>query len=566
MSDEKLFPDEFDKVYSSDEDTTEDRKEPIVEDETEPIQEENTTEELIQTETEETGSKEARFEKDTEPQKETASDAEWEGTRFEKEIDTDRPRHYDNRHREERYRQRDDYRPHYEERYEHQTPPTHSHYWSKIVAGGLVFGLVAGLVFTGVNGIGKNVQKANNIQTTNAPSNKGVSKTPNDVSSVVNATMPSVVSITCKMQSSISIFGQSQEEEGAGSGFIVSKTNDKLMIATNAHVVSGAQSITIGFNDGKTAKGTLVGEDQDADLAVVSVNLKDIPEETSKKIKIAVMGDSDKIKVGQTVIAIGNALGSGQSVTSGIVSVKNREVSFGTSTMQMIQTDAAINPGNSGGVLIDTSGNVIGINNSKVEDTSVEGMGYAIPINEAKSIITDVMNNGTLSDAEKGYLGITGRTITSDFSNAFNLPLGVYITQISEKSPAIKAGLKVGDVITKVNGSTVSSIGGLQSKISNKKAGTKIKLTYKRADQNGNYKEHTVTVTTVKKSQLPSSFGKESSNNQNRQNEQNQNNQGNQGNNGNQGNQNNQDQNPYYYSFGDDSDLDQDPFSYFFNN
>lgn len=293
-------------------------------------------------------------------------------------------------------------------------------------------------------------------------SSSGSSSSSSNVASVVNEVMPSVVSITSTIQSSNYYGFGTQESEGAGSGFIVAKTKDNLMIATNNHVVSDATSLTVGFADDTTAKATVVGTDSSADLAVISVKLSDIKDSTASKIKVATLGSSDDLKVGEEVVAIGNALGYGQSVTTGVVSAKNREISLTDGTMNLLQTDAAINPGNSGGVLINMDGQVVGINNAKLEDTSVEGMGYAIPITTAKTILTDLMNASSVSTKDAAFLGVVGRDINESYSSALGIPSGIYVSQVVSGSPAEKAGISAGDVITKFEGNNVSTMSGLK--------------------------------------------------------------------------------------------------------
>lgn len=371
---------------------------------------------------------------------------------------------------------------------------------AKFAGAALLFGLVAGIGFTGVTMVKDRFfpSRSVKIETTTVDSNKknsGTAPVDTDISQIVEGVMPSVVSITSKMQTTGFYGFGVQESEGAGSGFILAKTDDNLMIATNNHVISGANSLTVGFSDGSTAEATIVGADADADLAVISVKIKDISDETLGKIKIAVLGDSDDLQVGESVIAIGNALGYGQSVTTGVISAKNREVSFTDGTMTLLQTDAAINPGNSGGVLVDLEGHVIGINNAKLEDTSVEGMGYAIPIATAQTVLTDIMNAKTIPAGENAYLGIIGKTMDAQYSSALGIPSGIYVTQVVKDSPAEKAGIAAGDVITGFDGNSVSTMEGLKSKISVKEAGTKVKITLKRANQNGEYEEQTVKVT-----------------------------------------------------------------------
>ena len=271
------------------------------------------------------------------------------------------------------------------------------------------------------------------------------------------------------------------------------------MIVTNNHVVAGADSITVTFIDDTTAKATVKGTDPTADLAVISVKVADLKQETRGNIKVASLGHSEDVKVGQMAIAIGNALGYGQSVTVGYISAKDRQVEVGdgnsssANTMVLLQTDAAINPGNSGGALLDVNGNVIGINSVKYADTKVEGIGYAIPMSDAIPIINELMNREVLKDEEKGYLGITGRTISEEISEAYGFPIGIYISEVSESGAAKKAGIKQGDIITKINGNKVTSIEQVQNKVNNTKAGTEITVTIARS-QEGEYKEQDVEV------------------------------------------------------------------------
>ena len=450
---------------------------------------------------------------------------------------------------------------------------------AKLVASAAVFGLVAGACFIGVS-VAKDKlypSTADRIETTSGTtsaksetsSSSGSSSSSSNVASVVNEVMPSVVSITSTIQSSNYYGFGTQESEGAGSGFIIAKTKDNLMIATNNHVVSDATSLTVGFADDTTAKATVVGTDSSADLAVISVKLSDIKDSTASKIKVATLGSSDDLKVGEEVVAIGNALGYGQSVTTGVVSAKNREVSLTDGTMNLLQTDAAINPGNSGGVLINMDGQVVGINNAKLEDTSVEGMGYAIPITTAKTILTDLMNASSVSTKDAAFLGVVGRDINESYSSALGIPSGIYVSQVVSGSPAEKAGISAGDVITKFEGNNVSTMSGLKEKLALKKANTKVKITFKRANQSGTYEEKTVTVTLGKKSDFSdvttdnsSDSSNDSNNNSNNGNSNNGNSNGNSGNsngnsgdygygNGNSGNDNSNGYiNPYEYFFG----------------
>ena len=450
---------------------------------------------------------------------------------------------------------------------------------AKLVASAAVFGLVAGACFVGVS-VAKDKlypSTADRIETTSGTtsaksetsSSSGSSSSSSNVASVVNEVMPSVVSITSTIQSSNYYGFGTQESEGAGSGFIVAKTKDSLMIATNNHVVSDATSLTVGFVDDTTAKATVVGTDSSADLAVISVKIKDIKDSTASKIKVATLGSSDDLKVGEEVVAIGNALGYGQSVTTGVVSAKNREVSLTDGTMNLLQTDAAINPGNSGGVLINMDGQVVGINNAKLEDTSVEGMGYAIPITTAKTILTDLMNASSVSTKDAAFLGVVGRDINESYSSALGIPSGIYVSQVVSGSPAEKAGISAGDVITKFEGNNVSTMSGLKEKLALKKANTKVKITFKRANQSGTYEEKTVTVTLGKKSDFSDVTTDNSSDSSNDSNN-NSNNGNNNGNsNGNSGNSNGN-SGDYGYgngNFGNDNGNGYiNPYEYFFGN
>ena len=449
---------------------------------------------------------------------------------------------------------------------------------AKLVASAAVFGLVAGACFVGVS-VAKDKlypSTADRIETTSGTtsaksetSSSGSSSSSSNVASVVNEVMPSVVSITSTIQSSNYYGFGTQESEGAGSGFIVAKTKDNLMIATNNHVVSDATSLTVGFADDTTAKATVVGTDSSADLAVISVKIKDIKDATASKIKVATLGSSDDLKVGEEVVAIGNALGYGQSVTTGVVSAKNREVSLTDGTMNLLQTDAAINPGNSGGVLINMDGQVVGINTAKLEDTSVEGMGYAIPITTAKTILTDLMNANSVSTKDAAFLGVVGRDINESYSSALGIPSGIYVSQVVSGSPAEKAGISAGDVITKFEGNNVSTMSGLKEKLALKKANTKVKITFKRANQSGTYEEKTVTVTLGKKSDFSDVTTDNSSDSSNDSNN-NSNNGNNNGNsNGNSGNSNGN-SGDYGYgngNFGNDNGNGYiNPYEYFFGN
>ena len=361
--------------------------------------------------------------------------------------------------------------------------------------------------------------------------------------------MPSIVSITGKFETtSQSWFGQTQssESEGVGSGIIIGKKDGKILIATNNHVVVDAKSLSVGFVDGKSASATIRGTDSDADLAVVEVNTKDMKASTLKKIAVITLGDSSKLKTGERAIAIGNALGYGQSVTGGYISALNRQVQLTDKTMTLIQTDAAINPGNSGGALLNSKGELIGINTVKYSSEDVEGMGYAIPINTAKPIINKLIKNEATSESEQAYLGVSGQTIDSSMASQFDMPSGVYVQQVIKNSPAQKAGISAGDVIVSIDGSSVSTMDGLKEKISNLKAGKKVKIVVKRQNQMGTYEKKTLTVTLGKKSDAPSTSSNSGSSNSSNSGNSNNSGSSNSYNN----NYNNESSDSQYYSYG----------------
>ncbi|WP_075759432.1 S1C family serine protease [Anaerostipes sp. 494a] len=387
-------------------------------------------------------------------------------------------------------------------------------WWLRICASAVAFGLIAGLVMQGVMfGFSKaGVGSTGTQLATTKTSSSSSSSSSNDLSSVSENVMPSIVSITGKFESTTQgWFGreQSSETEGVGSGIIIGKQNGKLLIVTNNHVVEDAKSLSVGFVDDESASAAIRGTDSDADLAVVEVNVKDMKSSTLKKIAIITLGDSDKLKTGEQAIAIGNALGYGQSVTGGYISALNREVQLTDKTMTLLQTDAAINPGNSGGALLNSKGELIGINTVKYSSEDVEGMGYAIPINTAKPIIDQLIKNEAIDESEQAYLGISGQTIDSSMGSQFDMPSGVYVQQVVQGSPAQKAGISAGDVIVKIAGKSVSTMDGLKDKISNMKAGTSVKIEIKRQNQMGTYKTQTVTVTLGKKADAPSTSNTE---------------------------------------------------------
>lgn len=384
---------------------------------------------------------------------------------------------------------------------------------AKIIAVALTFGVVASMAFQGTNylfnqfdsGTDESQTAELNVAQTSASSSdtaeSSSSGSTSDVSAIAEAAMPSLVAITNQsVQEMQNWFGQSQvyESESSGSGIIVGQTDTELLIVTNNHVVDGAQTISVGFVDETVAEAQLKGTDSDHDIAVVSVNLSDLSSDTLSSIKQIEIGSSSDLKVGEQVIAIGNALGYGQSVTTGIVSALNRPVTIDGVTNELIQTDAAINPGNSGGALLNMSGQLVGINSAKFSDTNVEGMGYAIPVDDVKDIIEELMNRTVRTEkapeGQQGYLGITGQDVTSEVAEAYGMPRGVYITSVSEGSAAEAAGLQTGYIITKFDGTSVSSLSGLQDLISYYSAGETVDVTYS-AVSDGEYVEQTVSVT-----------------------------------------------------------------------
>ena len=305
-----------------------------------------------------------------------------------------------------------------------------------------------------------------------------------DVTRVVKNVMPAIVSIVNEYTQNITYWGQnySQEGEASGSGIIVGMNDDELLIATNYHVIEGAEELEITFIDETTASADIKGTDEKDDLAIVAVQLDKISESTKSEIAIARLGDSDALQVGEPVIAIGNALGYGQSVTTGVVSALNRQVEDVAGLM--IQTDAAINPGNSGGALLNARGEVIGINSAKIGGNTIEGMGYAIPISTAEPILQDLMSQSTrvkVEEDEKGYLGIAGVNVASDVSKIYGIPEGVYVYQVYEGTAAEKAGLRQGDVIIELNGVSIGSMEELQRELQYYSVGTEVKLTVRRA-------------------------------------------------------------------------------------
>ncbi|MBR5248742.1 MAG: trypsin-like peptidase domain-containing protein, partial [Lachnospiraceae bacterium] len=321
-----------------------------------------------------------------------------------------------------------------------------------------------------------------------------------DVTDVVEEVMPAMVSIVNNYTETVtSFFGQSyaQERAASGSGIIVAESETELLIVSNHHVVADAEKLDVTFIDGTVAQAQIKGLDSDMDLAVIAIPLESLTEETKSAIAIATLGDSASLKMGEPVVAIGNALGYGQSVTNGIVSALDREVTIEEGvTNTFIQTNAAINPGNSGGALLNVNGEVIGINSNKIGATAVEGMCYAIPISAAKPIIADLMLKETRSkveDGKVGYMGIGMVTIPSDYSQMYNIPIGVFVREVEEGSPAKEAGFMYGDIIVKFEGEKISTNQDLQNVLQYYSAGSTVTVTVKRF-QNGEYQEVELSV------------------------------------------------------------------------
>lgn len=379
-----------------------------------------------------------------------------------------------------------------------------------------VFGVVAAVCFEAVSFFGGNLLGNNNkkVTTTSQQVGKTTSVTKpvtgsvisgaTDVSSIAEQTMPSVVAITSTTAGTAyyDLFGQQQQGQdstSAGTGFIIGQNDSELLIATNNHVIDGAKTISVQFIDEEIYEASVKGTDAGNDLAVVAVKTKKIKDSTMDKIRVADLGDSDNLKVGEMAIAIGNSLGYGQSVTVGYISAKNREITESSENgrtnnkIEAIQTDAAINPGNSGGPLINMQGQVIGINSAKIASSSVEGVGYAIPISVATPIIDELKNKENLSDSEKGYLGISGRTVTEEAS-LYNIPTGVYVAEVAKGGAAEKGGIKEGDIITAINNQSVTTIESLQEKANSYRKGTEVELTIQRSN-NGAYEEMKIKVT-----------------------------------------------------------------------
>ena len=401
----------------------------------------------------------------------------------------------------------------------------------KSAVNGIVFGACAALVFCGIVAVGNRTflkpettsassvaetgsetVRIGNTQTQDsqtslpqASATSGSGTGALSISQIVDNCMPSVVSITTKgIEEVRSMFGTQQyESQGAGSGIIIGQNDTELLIATNNHVVSGAEEVSVCFNDASedaVVSAKVKGTDASNDLAIVAVTLADVDQEQLDQIKIATIGDSDSLAVGDQVVAIGNALGYGQSVTTGIVSALDREVNIENYTSKLIQTDAAINPGNSGGALLNMKGELVGINSAKFASEQVEGMGYAIPIATAKPILENLMNRETrelADEADAGFLGVSCQDVSEEAAKYYGMPTGAYIASVEDGSAAAAAGIQKGDIITKFDGLAIGSSSELRSTIAYYKQGEAVEVVYMRSN-NGEYQENTTSVTLAK--------------------------------------------------------------------
>lgn len=383
----------------------------------------------------------------------------------------------------------------------------------------LLFGVVSSATFLTSNIIGekilglddssRNTSSSTKSVNSNAPLSQTSSVVTSDVSDIVDRVMPSIVSITnMSVEEVRSFFGgvTEQTSESAGTGIIISQNDSELLIVTNNHVVEGSNTLTVTFEDETSVEANIKGTNAEYDVAVIAVPLESIPDETMDVISVATLGDSTALKVGEPAIAIGNALGYGQSVTTGVISALNRSVSETDSqtgqtvesSAKLIQTDAAINPGNSGGALVNASGEVIGINSSKLIGETVEGVGYAIPISDVSDLIQELMNQETktkVDEADQGVIGITGMDVPVEYSEQLNMPNGVYVTEVSPNGGAAAAGMTRGCIITAINGTSVDSMSALQEQLQYYAKGETVTLTIQVPQTNGEYAEQSVEVT-----------------------------------------------------------------------
>ena len=383
------------------------------------------------------------------------------------------------------------------------------------VATALLCGVLAGAAFVGTSLLGSSVfglrltqsgSVQEGISQGTTALNTSVGTVTSDFSDVVDRCMPSLVSITnMSVQEVQGFFGQTgvREAESSGSGIIIAQNDEELLIVTNEHVISGYETLTVSFVDNTSAEASLKGSDPVNDVAVISVPMDAISQETKDAIAIATLGDSTQLQVGEPVLAIGNALGYGQTVTSGIVSALDRDITDteGQTMHNLIQTDAAINPGNSGGALINALGQVVGINTAKASSTEVEGTGYAISISNIQGILEELMNQETrvkLSDTEKGYLGIEGLDVTSEVTQRYGMPAGAFVSSVQKGYGADEAGIQQGSIITAVNGTAVEDMQDLQEALRYYGPGETVEVTLQVPDASGEYQEQTVSVTLSK--------------------------------------------------------------------
>ena len=383
----------------------------------------------------------------------------------------------------------------------------------------LLFGVVSSAAFLTSNIIGERILGLDDSSQSTSTSSKTVNSNAtlsqtssvitSDVSDIVDKVMPSIVSITnMSVEEVQSFFGgvTQQTSESAGTGIIISQNDTELLIVTNNHVVEGSDTLTVTFDDATSVEANIKGTNSEYDVAVIAVPLDSIPNDTMDAISVAALGDSTSLKVGEPAIAIGNALGYGQSVTTGVISALNRSVSETDqqtgqtveSSAKLIQTDAAINPGNSGGALVNVNGEVIGINSSKLVGETVEGVGYAIPISDVSDLIQELMNQETktkVDESDQGVIGITGMDVPAEYSEQLNMPNGVYVTEVSPNGGAAAAGMTRGCIITAINGTSVDSMSALQEQLQYYAKGETVTLTIQVPQTNGEYAEQSVEVT-----------------------------------------------------------------------
>ncbi len=391
---------------------------------------------------------------------------------------------------------------------------------TKVVAAAVAFGLVASLTFTGTNYVTGWVSAASADDTATATTqdtedvtntsiitsdgattvsyttatDSSTSVTALDVSDVVEEVMPSIVSITCNVTTSY--YGMVSDGTSSGSGIIVAQTSDYLYIVTNNHVVEDANTVTVTFIDGAEVEAEIKGTDSGSDLAILSIDIADVSADTLSQIALATLGDSDEISLGETAIVIGNALGYGQSVTCGVISAVDRSVTVdGVTYENLIQTDAAINPGNSGGALINSNGEVIGINSAKIASSTIEGIGYAIPISAAIPIINELIEREAVDEEDMGYLGIQGVDVTSSVASAYNMPVGVYISRVISNSAADAAGIEQGDILLEFDGKSITTMESLEELMQYYASGTTVDVVVARQSRDGSYEEITYSVT-----------------------------------------------------------------------